>query len=98
MGISNFTSYEKTISLACGVTRFVHLGKSFSEINRILDKSNRPLLKSLTPGAYVGVAPAEDDGVDFEERMAEIHRELLSLHYIHHRQIFHTASLLPLQQ
>ena len=34
---------------------------------------------SLTPGAYVGVAPAEDDGVDFAERMAEIHRELLSL-------------------
>lgn len=34
---------------------------------------------SLTPGAYVGVAPLEDDGVDFEERMAEIHRELLSL-------------------
>ena len=34
---------------------------------------------SLTPGAYVGVAPVEDDGVDFKERMAEIHRELLSL-------------------
>ena len=34
---------------------------------------------SLTPGAYVGVAPIEDDGVNFEERMAEIHRELLSL-------------------
>ena len=34
---------------------------------------------SLTPGAYVGVAPAEDDGVVFEERMVEIHRELLSL-------------------
>lgn len=34
---------------------------------------------SLTPGAYVGVAPIEDDGVDFEERMVEIHRELLSL-------------------
>lgn len=34
---------------------------------------------TLTPGAYVGVAPVEDDGVDFEERMAEIHRELLSL-------------------
>ena len=34
---------------------------------------------SLTPGAYVGVAPVEDDGVDFEKRMAEIHRELLSL-------------------
>ncbi len=34
---------------------------------------------SLTPGAYVGVAPVKDDGVDFAERMAEIHRELLSL-------------------
>ena len=34
---------------------------------------------SLTPGAYVGVAPVEDDGVDFAERMAEIHKELLSL-------------------
>ena len=34
---------------------------------------------SLTPGAFVGVAPVEDDGVDFEERMAEIHRELLAL-------------------
>ena len=34
---------------------------------------------SLTPGAYVGVAEAEDDGVDFAERMAEIHSELLTL-------------------
>lgn len=34
---------------------------------------------SLTPGAYVGVAPVEDDGVNFEERMAEIHQELLEL-------------------
>lgn len=34
---------------------------------------------SLTPGAYVGVAPVEDDGVDFAERTAEIHRELLEL-------------------
>lgn len=34
---------------------------------------------SLTPGAYVGVAPVEDDGVDFAERMAEIHAELLTL-------------------
>ena len=34
---------------------------------------------SLTPGAYVGVAPVEDDGVDFAERMTEIHRELLKL-------------------
>ena len=34
---------------------------------------------SLTPGAYVGVAPTEDDGVDFLERMTEIHKELLNL-------------------
>ena len=34
---------------------------------------------SLTPGAYVGVAAAEDDGVDFAQRMDEIHRELLAL-------------------
>ena len=34
---------------------------------------------SLTPGAYVGVAAAEDDGVDFAERMHEIHAELLTL-------------------
>ena len=34
---------------------------------------------SLTPGAYVGVAPVEDDGVDFHERMSEIHEELLKL-------------------
>ena len=34
---------------------------------------------SLTSGAYVGVAPIEDDGVDFYERMSEIHEELLRL-------------------
>lgn len=34
---------------------------------------------SLTPGAYVGVPPVEDDGVDFAARMAEIHSELLAL-------------------
>lgn len=34
---------------------------------------------SLTPGAYVGVPPVEDDGVDFHERMHEIHEELLAL-------------------
>ena len=34
---------------------------------------------SLTPGAYVGVAAEEDDGVDFKERMTEIHKELLEL-------------------
>ena len=34
---------------------------------------------SLTPGAYVGVPPTEDDGVDFAARMKEIHAELLRL-------------------
>ena len=34
---------------------------------------------SLTPGAYVGVAEVEDDGVDFHQRMNEIHTELASL-------------------
>lgn len=34
---------------------------------------------SLTPGAYVGVTAAEDDGVNFSSRMGEIHRELLTL-------------------
>ncbi len=34
---------------------------------------------SLTPGAYVDVAVAEDDGVDFAQRMTEIHEELLTL-------------------
>ena len=34
---------------------------------------------SLTPGAYVGVAPVADDGVNFAERMNEIHTELLKL-------------------
>ena len=34
---------------------------------------------SLTPDVYVGVAEAEDDGVDFHERMNEIHAELKRL-------------------
>ena len=34
---------------------------------------------SLTPGAYVGVVTVEDDGVDFAQRMKEIHSELLTL-------------------
>ncbi|MGO4860490.1 type I restriction-modification system subunit M [Atopobiaceae bacterium Sow4_H2] len=34
---------------------------------------------SLTPGAYVGVPPVEDDGVDFHERMGEIQQELVQL-------------------
>ena len=34
---------------------------------------------SLTPGAYVGVPEQEDDGVDFHERMNDIHAELTKL-------------------
>jgi type I restriction enzyme M protein len=34
---------------------------------------------SLTPGAYVGVATVEEDDENFEERMTEIHKELLAL-------------------
>ena len=34
---------------------------------------------SLTPGAYVGVAPVAETEDNFVERMAEIHNELLSL-------------------
>ena len=34
---------------------------------------------SLTPGAYVGVAAQETDGVDFSARMKEIHEELKRL-------------------
>lgn len=34
---------------------------------------------SLAPGAYVGVPPVEDDGVDFHERMGEIQAELVRL-------------------
>lgn len=45
-----------------------------AELSEIEDKG-----WSLTPGAYVGVAPAEDDGVDFHSRMSEIHDELLKL-------------------
>ena len=34
---------------------------------------------SLTPSANVGVVEQEDDGVDFHERMNEIHAELAQL-------------------
>ena len=34
---------------------------------------------SLTPGAYVGVPPEKEDDENFEERMVEIHQELLTL-------------------
>ena len=42
-------------------------------------RRSRRKIYSLTPGAYVGVAAVEDDGVDFAERMTEIHQEMLKL-------------------
>ena len=46
---------------------------------------------SLTPGAYVGVTEIEDDGVNFAERMAEIHSELLTLQ-VESNQLMETIS------
>ena len=46
---------------------------------------------SLTPGAYVGVAAVEDDGVDFTQRMSEIHSELLKLQ-AESNDLMHTIS------
>ena len=58
----------------CKIAYITNEAKGDSEDVSIEDKG-----WSLTPGAYVGVAPVEDDGVNFEERMAEIHEELLVL-------------------
>ena len=55
----------------------------YEDVPGLCKVANRAEIKeknySLTPGAYVGVAAAEDDGVDFAQRMGEIHRELLAL-------------------
>lgn len=56
----------------------------YDDIDGLCKIADRKTIKyekgcSLTPGVYVGVAPVADDGVDFAERMAEIHRELLNL-------------------
>ena len=55
----------------------------YDDIDGLCKIADRKTIKgkgcSLTPGAYVGVAPIADDGVDFVERMAEIHRELVNL-------------------
>lgn len=58
----------------CKIADITNEAKGDSEGVSIEDKG-----WSLTPGAYVGVAPVEDDGVNFEERMVEIHEELLVL-------------------
>lgn len=59
-------------------------GGEYKDILGLCKLADRKMIKeekgcSLTPGAYVGVAPVAGDGVDFAERMTEIHRELLNL-------------------
>jgi type I restriction enzyme M protein len=53
---------------------------------------------SLNPGRYVGVAAAEDDGVDFKERLSELNDELSRLNaeaaLLHERIAANVAELL----
>jgi type I restriction enzyme M protein len=85
----NESELELTLSAKAMVTEAVWLVSKFGEegiyqdilglckvatIQEIEEKNY-----SLTPGAYVGVAEVEDDGVDFHERMNEIHAELAKL-------------------
>ena len=82
-------AHEQTIRACVAVVKEAHwLYEKFGEgeyrdIPGLCKVATREEIKeknySLTPGAYVGVAAAEDDGVDFAQRMAEIHRELLTL-------------------
>jgi type I restriction enzyme M protein len=86
---ANEAELELTLSTKTMVTEAIWLVSKFGEdgiyqdvlglckiatIQEIEEKNY-----SLTPGAYVGVAEQEDDGVDFHERMNEIHAELASL-------------------
>ena len=86
---ANEAELEFTLATKAIVTEAVWLVSKFGEdgqykdilglckiatIQEIEDKNY-----SLTPGAYVGVAEVEDDGVDFHERMNEIHAELALL-------------------
>ena len=82
-------AHEQTIRACVAVVKEAHwLYEKFGEgeyrdIPGLCKVATREEIKeknySLTPGAYVGVAAVEDDGVDFAQRMAEIHRELLTL-------------------
>ena len=82
-------AHEQTIRACVAVVKEAHwlYGKfgegEYRDIPGLCKVATREEIKgknfSLTPGAYVGVAPVEDDGVDFAQRMAEIHRELLTL-------------------
>lgn len=76
---------EKTLTVAkeaCWLYEKFGEGE-YQDIPGLCKIADRALIRekgwSLTPGAYVGVAPTEEDGVDFHERMTEIHQELLTL-------------------
>ena len=86
---ANEAELELTLSTKTMVTEAIWLVSKFGEdghyqdvlglckiatIQEIEEKNY-----SLTPGAYVGVAEQEDDGVDFHERMNEIHDVLAQL-------------------
>ena len=86
---ANESELELTLATKAMVTEAVWLVSKFGEdgqyhdvlglckIATIQDIEEKNY--SLTPGAYVGMAEQEDDGVDFHERMNEIHAELAKL-------------------
>lgn len=86
---ANEAELELTLATKAMVTEAVWLVSKFGEDGKYEDVLGLCKIAtiqeieeknySLTPGAYVGVAELEDDGVDFHERMNEIHVELAKL-------------------
>ena len=86
---ANEAELELTLATKAMVTEAVWLVSKFGEDGKYQDVLGLCKIAtiqeieeknySLTPGAYVGVAEQEDDGVDFHERMNEIHVELAKL-------------------
>ena len=86
---ANEAELELTLATKAMVTEAVWLVSKFGEEGKYEDilglckiatiQEIEEKNYSLTPGAYVGVAEQEDDGVDFHERMSEIHAELAKL-------------------
>ena len=86
---ANEAELELTLATKAMVTEAVWLVSKFGEDGKYQDVLGLCKIAtiqeieeknySLTPGAYVGVAEQEDDGVDFHDRMNEIHAELAKL-------------------
>lgn len=79
----NIKNIRQIIKEAHWMTEKFGEGK-YTDILGLCKAASRAEIKeknwSLTPGAYVGVAPVDDgDDEDFAERMTEIHNELLTL-------------------